>query len=129
MTMVGIVIVSHSAKIAEGAKELAMTMAPDAKIAAAGGLPDGSIGTNLEMIGEAIKDVMSDDGVVVLVDMGSAVMTSEMAIEMAEQPDKVKIVDAPIVEGATIGAVEASLGSSLQRVMDVLSRVKSQNKF
>lgn len=127
--MVGIVIVSHSQKVAEGAKELALQMAPDAKIAACGGLPDGGIGTDMEKISNGIAEVYSDDGVVMLVDMGSAIMTSEMAVEMAEDPDKVKIVDSPVVEGAVIGAVEANIGSSLEKVIEVLKEVKTKPKF
>lgn len=127
--MVGIVVVSHSQKVAEGAKELALQMAADAKIAAAGGLQDGSIGTDMEKIANGIAEVMSDDGVIMLVDMGSAIMTSEMAIEMCENPDKVKIVDAPIVESTIFGAVEASIGSSMDKIIDVLKEAKEQPKF
>lgn len=127
--MVGIVVVSHSEKVAEGAKELALQMAEDAKIAAAGGLPDGSIGTDLGRINEAISEVFSEDGVVMLMDMGSAVMTTEMAIEMAEDPDKIVMVDAPIVEGAVFGAVEASVGSDIDKVVDTLKKAKEQKKF
>ena len=121
--MVGIVVVSHSQKVAEGAKELALQMAADAKIAAAGGLQDGSIGTDMEKITNAINEVMSDDGVIMLVDMGSAIMTSEMAIEMSDNPEKIKIVDTPVVEGTIFGAVEASIGSSMEQIMDVLAPV------
>lgn len=127
--MVGIVVVSHSQKVAEGAKELALQMAADAKIAAAGGLQDGSIGTDMEKITNAINEVMSDDGVIMLVDMGSAIMTSEMAIEMSDNPEKIKIVDAPVVEGTIFGAVEASIGSSMEQIMDVLAQAKTQPKF
>ncbi|WP_195270208.1 dihydroxyacetone kinase phosphoryl donor subunit DhaM [Eubacterium sp. 1001713B170207_170306_E7] len=127
--MVGIVVVSHSQKVAEGAKELALQMAADAKIAAAGGLQDGSIGTDMEKITNAINEVMSDDGVIMLVDMGSAIMTSEMAIEMSDNPDKIKIVDTPVVEGTIFGAVEASIGSSMEQIMDVLAQAKTQPKF
>lgn len=127
--MVGIVVVSHSQKVAEGAKELALQMASDAKIAAAGGLQDGSIGTDMEKITNAINEVMSDDGVIMLVDMGSAIMTSEMAIEMSDNPDKIKIVDTPVVEGTIFGAVEASIGSSMEQIMDVLAQAKTQPKF
>lgn len=127
--MVGIVIVSHSAKIAEGAKELALQMAPDAHIAAAGGLPDGNIGTDYDRILTAIESVMSDDGVIMLVDLGSAIMTSEMAIEDCSNPDKVKIIDAPIVESAIFGAVEASIGSNIQSLEEILTQVKTQKKF
>ena len=127
--MVGIVVVSHSQKVAEGAKELALQMAADAKIAAAGGLQDGSIGTDMEKITNAINKVMSDDGVIMLVDMGSAIMTSEMAIEMSDNPEKIKIVDTPVVEGTIFGAVEASIGSSMEQIMDVLAQAKTQPKF
>lgn len=127
--MVGIVVVSHSQKVAEGAKELALQMAADAKIAAAGGLQDGSIGTDMEKITNAINEVMSDDGVIMLVDMGSAIMTSEMAIEMSDNPEKIKIVDTPLVEGTIFGAVEASIGSSMEQIMDVLAQAKTQPKF
>lgn len=127
--MVGIVVVSHSQKVAEGAKELALQMAADAKIAAAGGLQDGSIGTDMEKITNAINEVMSDDGVIMLVDMGSAIMTSEMAIEMSDNPEKIKIVDTPVVEETIFGAVEASIGSSMEQIMDVLAQAKTQPKF
>ncbi|MDD2414271.1 MAG: dihydroxyacetone kinase phosphoryl donor subunit DhaM [Eubacteriaceae bacterium] len=127
--MVGIVVVSHSQKVAEGAKELALQMASGAKVAAAGGLSDGSIGTDLEKINKAISEVWSDDGVIMLVDMGSAIMTSEMAIEMADDPDKIKIVDTPVVEGTIFGAVEASIGSSMDHIVEVLKQVKTQAKF
>jgi PTS hybrid protein len=127
--MVGIVVVSHSQKVAEGAVELALQMAPDAKIAAAGGLPDGSIGTDMEKISNAIASVMDDDGVIMLVDMGSAIMTSEMAIEMSDDPDKIKIIDTPVVEGTIFGAVEASIGSSMEHIEEVLAEVKTQAKF
>lgn len=127
--MVGIVVVSHSQKVAEGTKELALQMAADAKIAAAGGLQDGSIGTDMEKITNAINEVMSDDGVIMLVDMGSAIMTSEMAIEMSDNPEKIKIVDTPVVEGTIFGAVEASIGSSMEQIMDVLAQAKTQPKF
>ena len=127
--MVGIVVVSHSQKVAEGAKELALQMAADAKIAAAGGLQDGSIGTDMEKITNAINEVMSDDGVIMLVDMGSAIMTSEMAIEISDNPEKIKIVDTPVVEGTIFGAVEASIGSSMEQIMDVLAQAKTQPKF
>ena len=79
--MVGIVVVSHSQCLAEGAVELAKLMAGNARIAAAGGLEDGTPGTSFEKIMTAIESVYSEDGVAVLMDMGSAVMTTEMVIE------------------------------------------------
>ena len=70
--MVGIVLISHSQKAAEGAVELARMMAPDAPIAAAGGLEDGSLGTSFEKITAAVEAVDQGDGVACIMDMGSA---------------------------------------------------------
>lgn len=116
--MVGIVIVSHSMKVAEGIRELALQMAaPGQSVAAAGGMADGAIGTDAFKIKEAIAAADSGDGVVVMVDLGSAVLSAEMAIEMLNgQGIKVKIADAPILEGAIAAAVEASVGQPLERV-------------
>jgi len=83
--VVGIVIVSHSAKLVEGVLELARAMAgADVKMAAAGGmaLPDSPLGTDAVLITRAINVVYSDDGVVVLMDLGSAVLSAEMALEI-----------------------------------------------
>ncbi|MBC3899409.1 PTS-dependent dihydroxyacetone kinase phosphotransferase subunit DhaM [Acetobacterium malicum] len=127
--MVGIVVVSHSQKIAEGAVELAKQMAADAHIAAAGGMEDGSIGTDVAKILAGIEAVDQGDGVVILVDLGSAVMSSEMAIEMREGGSQVQIVDAPIVEGTIFSSVEASIGSSFEEVVEVLAGAKAYKKF
>ncbi|MDD3307376.1 MAG: dihydroxyacetone kinase phosphoryl donor subunit DhaM [Acetobacterium sp.] len=127
--MVGIVVVSHSQKIAEGVVELAKQMSPEASIAAAGGMEDGSIGTDVSKIFAAIKAVDEGDGVVILVDLGSAVMSSEIAIEMLEDSNNVKIVDAPIVEGSLFSSMESSIGSSFEEVIDVLARARVYKKF
>nr|WP_320025851.1 dihydroxyacetone kinase phosphoryl donor subunit DhaM [uncultured Acetobacterium sp.] len=127
--MVGIVVVSHSQKIAEGAVELAKQMAPEARIAAAGGMEDGGIGTDVSKIFAGIEAVQEGDGVVILVDLGSAVMSSEMAIEMLEDDSNVKIIDAPIVEGTIFSSVEASIGSSFEEVIEVLAGCKTYKKF
>ncbi len=127
--MVGIVVVSHSQKVAEGAVELARQMAPEARIAAAGGMEDGSIGTDVSKIFAAIEAVEEGDGVVILVDLGSAVMSSEMAMEMLSDSSQVKIIDAPIVEGTIFGSVEASIGSSFAEVVEVLAGAKAYKKF
>ena len=82
--MVGFVIVSHSAKLAEGVVDLARMMAKEVPIAAAGGLEDGGFGTSFEKIQRAVEQVYSDDGVILLMDMGSAVMTAEMVLESME---------------------------------------------
>ena len=115
--MVGIVIVSHSEKIAQGVVELCKQMAPEVVMAAAGGLPGGEIGTDFQRIYEAVERVMSGDGVAVLFDLGSALMTAEMVMEQFEE-GKVMLADAPIVEGAVVAAVSASMGLSLSQVVE-----------
>ena len=79
--MVGFVIVSHSETLANGVVELTKMMADGVPIRAAGGLDGGGFGTSYEKISNAIEDIYSDDGVIVLMDMGSAVMTAEMVLE------------------------------------------------
>ena len=94
--MVGIVIVSHSQKIAEGVVELAKQMAASVPMAAAGGLEDGSIGTDFQKIYEAVEAVQSDDGVAILFDLGSAIMTTEMVLESFEGVTNTSVMVAAI---------------------------------
>lgn len=117
--MVGIVVVSHSAKVAEGICELAGQMAaPGQKIIAAGGIAGGGIGTDAFKIQTAIETADAGEGVLVMVDLGSAVMSSELAIEMLsdELKNRVIIADAPILEGTIAAVVDASIGQSLTDV-------------
>ena len=114
--LVGIVIVSHSQKLAEGVKELAEMMARDVQIAAAGGLDDGMLGTSSGKIMMAVEDVCGRDGAVVLMDMGSAVMTAELVQENLKD-DQVKLVDCPLVEGAVMAAVAAAGGADVMEVV------------
>ncbi len=116
---VGIVVVSHSSKIAEGAVELAAQMAPDVDLVAAGGTDDDRIGTSLEKVLAAVEQSLVDsggDGVVVLTDLGSAVMTAESAMEFASEPDSVLLADAPLVEGLVAAAVAAQGGAGVEDV-------------
>ena len=113
--MVGIVVASHSCRLAEGVVELAKMMAPNVPIAAAGGLEDNSTGTSCKKILGAMTQVYSDDGVAILMDIGSAVMTAEMAMEMFDKP-KMKLVDCPLVEGAVVAAIESNQGATLEQI-------------
>jgi phosphoenolpyruvate---glycerone phosphotransferase subunit DhaM len=101
---VGLVIVSHSAKLAEGVAELAGQMAPDVAVIAAGG-SNGGLGTDFETVTAAIETAQDGAGVVVLFDLGSAQMVADMAAEAAG--GDVRVVDAPLVEGAVAAAVAA----------------------
>lgn len=115
--MIGIVLVSHSARLADGVKELADQMTRGSvKIAAVGGGPNGTLGTNADAIRAAIDEVYSPEGVLVLMDLGSAVMSAEVAVETLEpeRSEHVWLSDAPLVEGAVVAAVEASVGKSLE---------------
>ena len=124
--MVGLVIVSHSSKVAEGVYELAAQMAPDVKIAAAGGTWDGCIGTDVEKIMEAVNQVYSEEGALILFDLGSAFMNAEMAIEMLDSnmAENVEIVDVALVEGAITAAVNASVGMNRAEIKKSLSSMK-----
>ncbi|HWQ08858.1 MAG TPA: dihydroxyacetone kinase phosphoryl donor subunit DhaM, partial [Holophaga sp.] len=120
--MIGIVLVSHSAKLAEGVLELARGMAgEDVKIAAAGGmaLPGQPLGTDPALVMQAIEAVDSEDGVLVLMDLGSAILSTEMALDMLdpEQRARVSLCEAPIVEGAVAAAVQARIGSPMAQVL------------
>ena len=110
--MIGIVIVSHSQKLAEGVVEIAQMMAKDARIVAAGGMDDGGIGTSYEKIAAAVEEADTGDGAIVLMDMGSAVMTAEMVLEDRDD-GKSQLVDAPLVEGAVVAALAALQGKSV----------------
>jgi len=112
--LVGIVIVSHSQKLAEGVVELAQMMATEVDIAAAGGL-EGGLGTSYARIQHAVEEVNGADGAIVLVDMGSAVMTAELVLEKMHD-DHLLLVDAPLVEGAVLAAVAAAQGKNVQEV-------------
>lgn len=126
--MVGVVVVSHSQKLAEGAVELAKLMAGDANIVAAGGLDDGQAGTSFERIMSAVENVHGEDGVAVLMDMGSAVMTTEMVIE-ALGYDDVVMIDGPVVEGAIVAALESSLGTPLEMIQEKVDEAREVRKL
>ncbi|MBO7386941.1 MAG: PTS-dependent dihydroxyacetone kinase phosphotransferase subunit DhaM, partial [Lachnospiraceae bacterium] len=106
--MVGIVIVSHSKNVAEGVRELALQMAGEhKKIIACGGMEDGSIGTDTVLIMDAIKEANDGDGVCVLCDLGSAILSTQTALDLLDEPIKAVVADAPILEGAISCAIPA----------------------
>ncbi len=116
---VGIVIVSHSRQLAEGVREMAEQMAGGmVAIRAVGGTADGELGTNPDGIREALAAADAGDGILVLMDLGSAVLSAETAIELAGDALKSRVIlsDAPLVEGAVVAAVEASIGNDLEAV-------------
>ena len=117
--MVGFVIVSHSQTLADGVVELTKMMADGVPIRAAGGLEDGGFGTSYEKIANAIEEIYSDDGVIVLMDMGLEAMPERKLI----------LADCPLVEGAVAATVSAIAGSSLEEIMDELPDVRELKKL
>ncbi|EMA58553.1 dihydroxyacetone kinase phosphoryl donor subunit DhaM [Halorubrum kocurii] len=104
--MVGLVVVSHSERAAEGIVEVAAEMAGDTRLEPVGGDGQGGIGTVPDAIGDAIDAADDGDGVVVLVDLGSAVMNADVAVELSDA--EAVIADAPVLEGAVNAAVAAT---------------------
>jgi len=122
VTVVGIVIVSHSKQLALGAQELAAQMVQGKiSLAVAAGVddPTNPLGTDPIQVYQAISSVFSEDGVIVLMDLGSALMSAEMALEFLPpaQRDKIYLCDAPLVEGAIAATVAASTGKNVQEVL------------
>jgi len=106
--MIAIVLVSHSYAVASGTKALADQMSQGrVQVFAAGGLDEQTIGTNVERIHNALTQAMNPDGVLVLLDLGSAVLSAQMAVEMLSPEDQARVVlsEAPLVEGAVIASV------------------------
>ncbi|SEC27829.1 Phosphocarrier protein HPr /dihydroxyacetone kinase DhaM subunit [Paramicrobacterium humi] len=126
---VGLVIVSHSSKIAEGTVELARQMAPDVALVAAGGTDEDGIGTSFEKVSAALAEADSGDGVVVLCDLGSAVLTTETALDFLDDDARSRVIlaEAPIVEGAVAAAVAAATGGDVTGVAEAASHAGGAN--
>jgi dihydroxyacetone kinase phosphotransfer subunit len=130
--MVNLVLVSHSHLVAEGTRQIALQMAGDTvQVVAAGGVQDAagawSLGTDPVRIAQAIREVASESGVLLLVDMGSAVMSAEQALELLTDDvrELCMISSAPLVEGAIVAALEAGMGRDLLHV-DAAARMACQ---
>jgi phosphoenolpyruvate-protein phosphotransferase/dihydroxyacetone kinase phosphotransfer subunit len=118
--LVGIVIVSHSQELAAGVSELALQMAggQPVPVVPAGGTDDGSLGTSLQKVTDALEQVLAYGEALVLADLGSAVMVTQMAVEFLppEQQGQVHLTSAPLVEGAIAAVVAAAGGGDLGAV-------------
>ena len=126
---VGIVLVSHSNAIAEGLRELLRQFAADdVPVVAAGGGPDGSRGTDGDRIGTAIAEAGARGGAIVLMDMGSAVLSVKSALADADGISA-RMADAPLVEGAVAAAVAASGGGSLDDVVAAAEEARDVGKL
>ena len=128
--MVGLVLVSHSPRIAEGTAELVRQMAGEVELAAVGGDSDGGFGTDPERIEAAVRDLDADE-VIVFMDLGSAVLSAETVLEMlpSETRDKVRLVDAPFVEGAFAAGVVASAGADAEECVEAAMEARTESKL
>ena len=127
--MVGLVLVSHSEQLAAGLRDMVVQLAPgDVTVEAAGGTDDGRFGTSYQRIEAAIAAADGGHGVVVLANLGSAVLTARTVLDDHPRPD-VLLVDAPIVEGAVAAAVLAATGADLDDVSTAASEARETPKF
>ena len=115
-------------ELAEATAALGRQMAPDARVVAAGGLEDGGFGTSYERIEAAIGQVLGDDGVILIMDMGSSVMTARMVVEDLED-DRVHLADCPFVEGAVEAMVASQGGTSADDILEGLGRAARASKL
>ena len=117
----GIVLISHSGTLVDGLRDMVAQVAgDDVAVGTAGGTDDGRLGTSAPRIVEAIRAALRQaDDAVVLLDLGSAALSLEIALEELSQTERarVRITEAPLVEGAILAAVQASVGASLDEVL------------
>ena len=99
------------------------------KMIPAGGLDDGSLGTDPMQILEALRCADSGDGVVILADIGSGIMSAEAAIELLDGEFPVRIADAPLVEGAVVAVIEADAGAALEEVIQAAENTRGEGKL
>jgi phosphoenolpyruvate---glycerone phosphotransferase subunit DhaM len=128
---VGIVLVSHSAPLAEGTAELAGQVGGGAvTIATAGGTDDGRLGTSIDKVERALRLADAGAGVVILPDLGSSVLTVRTLLADPEDlPMQVAVADAPFVEGAVAAAVMAAAGGDLTAVLDAAQEARHARKL
>lgn len=130
MSVVGIVVVSHSAHLAQGVAELAGQMAgPSVRIEPAGGTVDGHLGTSDELVREAISRADQGEGVLILGDLGSAILTVRHVLEgNGNGHGRTRLADAPLVEGAVAAAVAASAGCEIDQVARAAEEARGASK-
>jgi phosphoenolpyruvate---glycerone phosphotransferase subunit DhaM len=128
--VVGIVLVSHSPQVAEGTAELVQNMAGEVEMTAVGGDSEGALGTDPDRIRSAIEELESDE-VLVFMDIGSAVLSAETVLETLapDVAEKVRLVDAPFVEGAFAAGVLASTGADAEECVEVAREARTEPKL
>jgi dihydroxyacetone kinase phosphotransfer subunit len=130
--LVGLVLVSHSRSVAEGVRDIVGQFAGgDVPVGVAGGTDDGRIGTSAPQITDAIRAALGPDGALVLLDFGSAALSLELALEdlSAEERAAVRVSEAPLVEGAMLAGVQASIGATLDEVAEAAAGAATMAKL
>ena len=132
--LTGLVLVSHSSQVAEGLRDMVSQVAgSEVPIATAGGTEDGRLGTSAPRIAAAIRSTFAAgaDATLVLLDLGSAALSLELALEELDDADRarVRVSEAPLVEGAVLAAVQASVGASLDEVAAAAAEAATMTKM
>jgi len=129
--VIGIVLVSHSAPLAEGLADMARQIAGgDVRVIAAGGGPEGTLGTDGDRIAAAIREAEGGDGVLVLVDLGSAVLSVRALLADGDLDGaRVILADAPLVEGAIAASATASIGGDLDAAAAAAQEARDVRKI
>lgn len=124
--MISLVLLSHSKKLVQGLKELIMQMTPEIDLYTVGGTADEGIGSDYDETLKVLTEAYREEGVIVLFDLGSTYMTADMVMDEIEQErrNKIKIIDAALVEGGVTAAVAISSGSDLETVEETLKSLK-----
>lgn len=132
MAKIGVVLVSHSEYIAKGLRDLVNEMNDGSvPVVAAGGAGGGRIGTSAIRIQEAIESLEECEHILVYADLGSSILSAETAMDIIDEDlaDKVEIVDAPIVEGALAGVVQAVISDDVDEVIRVSEEAAKVHKI
>jgi dihydroxyacetone kinase phosphotransfer subunit len=130
--MVGIVLISHSSRLADGAAELVSQIAGTSFVVAAGGTHDGQLGTSTERIASAIAAADTGDGVLLVPDMGSSVLSALALLadlDPGQEGRQIRLADAPFIEGAVAAAVAASVGLDLSAVATAAEEARDARKL
>jgi PTS hybrid protein len=132
--LVGLVLISHSGALVEGLRDMVAQVAgDDVPLAIAGGTEDGRLGTSAPRIGAAIRSTLDAgaDAVLVLLDLGSAALSLELALEELadDERGRIRVSEAPLVEGAILAAVQASVGAGIDEVAAAADRAASMAKL
>lgn len=130
--MIGLLVVSHSREAAAGIVDIARQMSGGAvPIRGAGGNEEGELGTSVPAIVEGLSALLDEaEGVVIVPDLGSAVLSARSALEfLGEAAERVALADAPVLEGTMMASIEASLGSPLEKVVQVAEEAHALKKL